>query len=284
MCRATTAPWLQTYAPKRRAQRRASCRLWQHDGCMAATEPKRNEWRCKDATNFLPIQVGFCQRCANVPDRLTILVSSNLVSIARLDGSSANQARAQLNSRKLKMKLNKLFAAVVVATASAFSFAQAIPPATLTHNTNIVVSNVTAATACSALFMIGGTSYTANGSYISGASTGSGSAPGQSINISCNGNQPVAWTASAGPGNHATGTTRRAATSGATPSYINYQLTRLTPGPSVFDAVTPNFGGTPATGSAAQTSNFYYNVDIPAGQTGLAAGTYTDSVAITVTF
>jgi spore coat protein U-like protein len=184
-----------------------------------------------------------------------------------------------------EMKIRKILMVVGLAGLCGAVSAQAIPPANLTHVTNITVQNVTAATACSATFMSGGTSYTASATYISGPTSGTASGGGGNyININCNGNQPVAFTANAGAGNNATASSRRAATSGATPTYINYQLTKFGPPTVVWDAATPNFGGTPITGTASPAFGFSYGVDIPAGQTNLAAGTYTDTVAITVTF
>lgn len=171
--------------------------------------------------------------------------------------------------------------ALVIATSLlAMSMAQAaLPTVTTNLPISIVVSTSNPATACTvnlgaALAPI---------AYVSGSATAITGY--RSANISCNGNDPIAYTISAGAGLNAS-TTRRAA-SGA--NFIDYNLTSMMLMGGVFDSATsPIFGGSAITGTtvpsgSVSTGSAGFQINVPAGQTP-ASGSYTDTVVLTTTF
>jgi spore coat protein U-like protein len=175
----------------------------------------------------------------------------------------------------------KKSALVLTAALLAMSAAQAVLP-TVTTNVpiSIVVSTSNLATACTVTLMTTGSALT----YISGSATAS--IQYRNANISCNGNDAITYTVSAGAGLNAGPTSRRAA-SGV--NFIDYNLTSMSIMGAAFDSATaPLFGGSAITATTfpsglVSTSSVSFQVNVPAGQTP-ASGTYTDTVVLTTTF
>lgn len=108
----------------------------------------------------------------------------------------------------------------------------------------------------------------------SSAATASGT-----IDVTCT--TGASWTLGLGTGANsanATGTTR--AMAGPSSTYMNYDIYTDSGHTTVWDTSTNTDSGTGT--AAAQTATMYGQ--IPAGQTSVQAGSYTDTVVATVTF
>jgi spore coat protein U-like protein len=141
---------------------------------------------------------------------------------------------------------------------------------------SISVSTSNPATACTVTMLATSGSLT----YVSGATNVA--TQYRNANISCNGNDAIAYTVSAGSGANPSATSRRAI-SGA--NLIDYNLSSMQLMGAAFDTV---FGGSSITGTTVpsgtvSTGSIGFQVNVPAGQTP-ASGTYTDTVVLTTTF